>query len=640
MPEERAQRRLAAILAADVVGYSRLMERDEAGTLAKLKDRRGEILAPLVAHYRGRIVKVMGDGVLVEFASAVNAVECAVELQERMTAAESAESQDRRIVLRIGVNLGDVMVEGSDLYGDGINIAARIEALADPGSVFISQAVYTHVRGKVPQGFEDLGEQKLKNMSEPVGIYRVSGATISSEGATLSRAAHASKPSVAVLPFTNMSGDPEQEYLSDGITEDIITDLSKVSTLNVLSRNTTFAFKGKSVDTAQLVMKLKAGYVVEGSVRKADGRVRITAQLIDASTDSHVWAERYDRKLTDIFALQDEISQAIVAALRIRLLPDEKKAIENRSTHNAEAYQFYLLGRHYVGLHSTRSLETALQFGRRALEIDPHYARAFALVGVCQSFLNRMGKSEEPGLLASESALLLDPTLAEAHAVKGRVLALAGRVEEALVAHEESLRLEPDSHDVRHNYALTCMILGRHGPAIEHFERAAQLQEADYFSLSLAAQCYEALGQLDRAKDVARRALERVEREIALRPDNGNAVEHGAGLLAYLGEKERAKEWASRALIMEPDDPLGHYNVACALARLGESGRALDLLESCVPKMSPEFIAWIKPDTDLISLRDHPRFQTLIARAEARLTAARAQQTVKVSGVLVPDKST
>jgi adenylate cyclase len=303
MAEERTQRRLAAILAADVVGYSRLMEQDEAGTLATLKSRRSEILQPLVSKHHGRIVKLMGDGALVEFGSAVNAVACGVELQAAMDMANAHVGEDRRIVLRIGINLGDVMVEGSDLYGDGVNIAARLEALVEPGVVYVSQTVFNHVRGKVSLEFENLDERSLKNIAEPVQVYKVSG--VVADTVAPRKSAQPSQTSVAVLPFANLSGDVEQEYFSDGITEDIITDLSKVSTLHVLSRNTVFTFKGKPVEVTKIGKQLNVTHVVEGSVRKAGGRVRITAQLIDANNDSHIWAERYDRDLNDVFALQD-----------------------------------------------------------------------------------------------------------------------------------------------------------------------------------------------------------------------------------------------------------------------------------------------------------------------------------------------
>jgi len=437
------------------------------------------------------------------------------------------------------------------------------------------------------------------------------------------------KPSIAVLPFVNMSGDPEQEYFSDGITEDIISDLSKVSMLHVLSRNTTFTFKGKAVEIGQIAQRLKVGYVIEGSVRKAGGRVRITAQLIDAGKDSHIWGERYDRELSEIFALQDEISQAIVAALKVRLLPEERKAIENRSTDEPKAYQLYLMGRHYYLRCGARDLEIAIRFGQRALEIDPNYGRAWALIAGCQHFLHRRGRSEDGGLAAAEKALSLDPTLAEAHAIKGRQLAQIGCYDEALAAHEESLRLEPDSFDVQFSFGLTCMKFGRHEAAIEHLERAARLHEDDSWALVLATTSYKALGRHDECKSAARRALERIEREIALRLDNAHVLVCGCNALAYLGEKERAMEWASRALIIEPDDAMDSFNLACAFAEMDEPDQALDLLESCLRKAPPDDLAWITQDPDMLPLNDHPRYQALIAREEARLAAARAERVTK-----------
>jgi adenylate cyclase len=605
---------------ADVVGYSRLMGQNESATLDAIKFLRKDVLHPLISKHRGRIVQLMGDGVLVEFASAVNAVECAVELQRQMESANEFLPQDRRIALRIGVNLGDVEVEGGDLYGDGINVAARLEALADPGSVVISHTVHSQVRGKVEFGFDDLGEQTLKNIAEPIRVFRVLATSIPPGGATRS-AAQPSKPSIAVLPFTNMSGDPEQDYFSDGVTEDIITDLSKVSALKVISRHTVFTFKGKAVHAGQVARRLGVAHVLEGSVRKAANRVRITAQLVDAVDNSHLWAERYDRDLADIFSLQDEIAQAIVAALKIRLLPEEKKAIQTRSTHNPDAYQLYLLARHHFERRDKRGPEIAIRFCQRALEIDPNYARAWALIALAQAVEYRRGKVEESGLAAAEKALSIDPTLGEPYAAKGRVLAELGRYDEAFAAHETSLRLEPDSFDVRYHFGLTCLLSLRHEPAIEHFERAAQLLETDYSSLNLVAMSYEALGRHDEAAGAMGRALERIQKEIEVRPDNADLIIHGAISLAYLGEKEAAKEWISRALIIEPDNPLQLYNLACALVRSGEHEQALDILEKWTPKMSPQHITWTKRDPDLIPLRDHPRFIALVECGEARLAA-------------------
>jgi adenylate cyclase len=439
------------------------------------------------------------------------------------------------------------------------------------------------------------------------------------------------KPTVAVLPFTNMSGDPEQEYFSDGITEDIITDLSKVSTLNVLSRNSTFAFKGKSVEIGEIAQRLKVGYVIEGSVRKAGGRVRITAQLIDASNDSHIWAERYDRDLNDIFALQDEMAQTIVAALRIRLLPEDREAIESRSTKDPKAYQLYLLARFYREHYfHPRPLKIALKFCRLALDIDPEYARAWALTALCEACLFMLGASEDPGLSAAERALSLDPTLAEAHAAKGLALNQLGESALAIAAHEESLRLDPDSYDVRANFAHTSMVLGNYETAIAHYERAAQLSENDYFSISLAASCHFALGHREECLSTSRQALARIEREIALRPDNQDAMIFGAGALGALGETERAKEWAMRALAIETDDDLrGSYNLACTFAQLEEPEHALDQLEKYTERMPPQRLAWVERDADLAPLRNHPRYKALVARVEARYSAFQADKAAK-----------
>ena len=435
------------------------------------------------------------------------------------------------------------------------------------------------------------------------------------------------KLTVAVLPFTNMSGDPEQEYFSDGITEDIITDLSKVSTLNVLSRNTTFTFKGKAVEIGQIAQRLEVSYVIEGSVRKAGGRVRITAQLIDASKDSHIWGERYDRDLNDIFALQDEIAQTIVAALKIRLLPEDREAIESRSTKDPKAYQLYLLARFYHLQFHPRPIRIALNFCRRALEVDPDYARAWALAAICEAFLYIMGASESPGLAAAEKALSQDSTLAEAYAAKGFALCELKESTLAIAAHEESLRLAPDSYDVRTCFGHTHMMLGNYDAAIEHYERAAQLLEADYFCLTMSAVCHLALDHHEECASTTRRAMARIEREIALRPDNQDALAHGAGALGYLGEMERAKEWAMRALIIEPDDNMqGNFNLACALALSDEPEQALNQLEKYAEKMPTQRLDWIKRDPDLASLRGHPRYKALIARAELRYSTFLAEK--------------
>lgn len=328
------ERRLTAILAADVVGYSRLMSLDEAGTLSALKVHRREMADARIAEHQGRIVKLTGDGILVEFPSVVNAVACAVEIQRRMRERNIDVPADRRIEFRIGINLGDIIVEDNDIYGDGVNVAARIEAIARPGGVAVSGAVRDNVGNRLALVFEDAGDQQLKNIDRPVRVFHVAldapsaAPEASARGKVETRVKD--KPSIAVLPFNNMSGDPEQEYFSDGITEDVITDLSKISGLFVVGRNTVFTYKGKPAKLQQVAAELGVRYILEGSVRKAGQRVRITGQLIDGQDGGHIWADRYDRDLTDIFALQDEITHTIVDQLKVKLLPRRRKRSPSR----------------------------------------------------------------------------------------------------------------------------------------------------------------------------------------------------------------------------------------------------------------------------------------------------------------------
>src|SRR3954451_7091996 len=339
MTTARAERRLAAILAADVVGYSRLIERDERGTLERLGAYRKELVEPLLAEHRGRIIKLMGDGALCEFASVVDAVACAVAIQRDMGERETGVPEAERLRFRIGINLGDVVREADgDLYGDGVNIAARLEGVAEPGGIVLSGTAYDHLQGKLDCGLAPLGEQHLKNIERPVRAYRVelgAGVPITAAAPPLSPS---DKPAVAVLPFDNMSGDPEQAYFSDGITEDVITELSRFRELLVIARNSSFAFRGRAADVREIGRALGAGYVVEGSVRRAGDRVRITAQLIDAGTGAHLWAERWDRPLEDVFAVQDEIARGIVATVAARVLEASEATARRRPPQDARAY--------------------------------------------------------------------------------------------------------------------------------------------------------------------------------------------------------------------------------------------------------------------------------------------------------------
>jgi adenylate cyclase len=616
------QRRLTAILSADVADYSGLMEADEAGTLERLKVNRSRIFDPCVAAQGGRIVKLMGDGALVEFGSVVAAVNCALAIQESTARAEPERAEAKRIRYRIGINLGDVIVEGDDIYGEGVNVAARLQALAPVGGVAVSLTVRDHVVGKVPCAFEDLGEHKVKNIERPVRVFAVHPAD-PNEGEE-PKPGTPRRLSICVLPFANMSGDPEQEYFSDGISEDIITDLSKVSALWVAARNTAFTFKGKHVDVPQVARQLKVSHVLEGSVRKAGGRVRITAQLVDGATGGHVWAERYDRDLNDIFALQDEISQAIVAALKLQLLPEEKKAIEQRGTSDPEAYKLYLMARQYSitgNFGSTRRSEAIIRLCRRATEIDPNYARPWALMASAQIRLRFFfGREGDDGLIAAERALELDGNLAEAHAAKARVLAQNARLDDALREMEIALRLDPESYEVNFAAGQLYYVTRRFDEAILHFEKAATTVETDFSAAGMLVSCYAAIGDKEGARRAARRALERCEKIVAVEPDNGSAMGFAVGALAALGEAERAKEWAERALLLDPDNINLRYNFACSLITdLHDFDAALDLLAPRFESMGIEVLNWVKTDPDLDPIRDHPRFKAMLAAAEARL---------------------
>ncbi len=430
-------------------------------------------------------------------------------------------------------------------------------------------------------------------------------------------------PRILVLPFANTSNDPEQEYFSDGITEDVITDLSKVAALSVVARNTAFTFKGRAIDVADVAQRMGLSHVVEGSVRKAGSRLRINAQLVDGATGHPIWADRFDRDLTDIFALQDEITQAIVAALRVRLVPSEREAISSRPTDNPEAYEIYLQARYHHTRLDRRNFEIARRLAQQALEIDPDYDRAWALLAISQTGLYGLSASVDHGLEAAERALALNPDLSEALAAKAFVLAGLGRFDEAFELHERSLQLDPNSYDVRFLYGRSCFQTGRHADAIVHWERASELSEADLAATSHLAMCYKATGQPEKALDTARRTLARAERALSENSSDSYALISGVGAFAKMGEAERAKQWALRVKAVDPDDLSIDYNIACAMALLGETETALDTLEACLPRVDPvTFSVWAKQDTDLDTLRGIPRFQRLVRDLDARAAAA------------------
>ena len=545
-------RRLAAILAADVAGYSRLMGADEEGTLERLKALRRELLDPKIAEHKGRIVKTTGDGLLVEFASVVDAVRCAVAVQHAMPERNTGVATENRIELRIGINLGDVIVEGDDLYGDGVNIAARIEALADPGAVFVSNTVHDHVRDRLPFLFEDLGEQQVKNIARPVRVYRVrdAGAAAKSSSAPAPAALPLpDKPSIAVLPFANLSGDPEQEYFVDGMVEEIITALSRIRWLFVIARNSTFTYKSQAVNVKQVGRELGVRYVLEGSVRKAGNRVRITAQLIDALTGAHLWADRFDGSLEDVFDLQDKVALSVAGVIEPALQAAEIRRSIESPTHDLTAYDLYLRALpNAIGSFEKDRIVQALDLLRQAIKRDPCYGPALALAAACHHHLDTNGWADDretnrrcgvdlarqalrvggddPGVLANaafvlarfgedidaaialvDRSLVLNPSFARGWACSGYIRLFAGQPVLSIEHFETALRLSP-----RGGKASYLIGMGMAQFMARRFEEAAatlqlSLQELPGYANThrFLAACYARMGRLDEAREVVKR---------------------------------------------------------------------------------------------------------------------------------------
>ena len=482
MTEERVQRRLAAILATDVVGFSRMMEADEVGTIAALKARRRDVLGPLAAKHKGRVFKTTGDGVLVEFGSAVNAVQCAVELQQCMAVANNGQPEDRHLVLRIGVSLGDVMVEGSDLYGDGVNIAARLEALAEPGGILVSGSAYDQVRNKVAMAFDDLGPQSLKNIAEPVRAYRVAGTP---RVALAASKTIADKPSIALLPFVNMSGDPAQEFFADGITENIITGLSRFRDLMVIASNSTFAYKGKAVKIQDVSRELGVRYILEGSVQKSSDRVRITAQLIDGATGRHLWAERYDRSVEDIFAVQDDVTEMIVGTLATAYGGRLRKAWEGRAEktgpQNFRAYDYHQRGMELFNRYTRADVERAHESFSKAIELDPNYGKPYAKIAWTHLVDVLLGWSDDPaGSMAkalefANLAIARDDDEGWGHWALAGYHLYCGQHDRAIAAYGKALELNPNDADVLNDYGQCLSYAGRAKEAVETVRKAMRL---------------------------------------------------------------------------------------------------------------------------------------------------------------------
>jgi TolB-like protein/cytochrome c-type biogenesis protein CcmH/NrfG len=479
----RLERRLAAILAADVAGYSRLIGTDEEGTLRRFQFLHQGILEPLIGRHRGRIVKLMGDGYLVEFQSAVDAVACAADWQRQVAEREKDEAAERRFQFRIGINLGDIVVEGGDIHGEGVNIAARLEGLADPGGIAVSDVVHQNVRSKVALAFEDLGAQRMKNIADPIHVFRVAGMGDRSDVAGTVQATRSGKPAVAILPFDNLSSDAEQQYFSDGITEDIITELSRFRQFSVISRNSSFQFRGKATDVKRIARELGARFVVEGSVRRSGSRVRITAQLIDAADDRHLWAERFDRDVTDLFDVQDRVVQAIAAGVAGRVEVAEQDRVSRMRPESMAAYDCLLRGMAHSRSIDAKETEVARQWFERALQHDPIYAPALALLALCacrESEGERSIETLDQAIELASRAVALDPNDALTHSVLGSVHLAGlsrghGSISVATQEMETALRLNPNDADYMIRRAMLHTYSGKPELAIRLIDAADRL---------------------------------------------------------------------------------------------------------------------------------------------------------------------
>src|SRR5271166_5303397 len=566
-------RRLAAILAADVAGYSRLIGADEEGTLARLRAHRRELIDLKIAEHRGRIVKTTGDGLLVEFASVVDALRCATELQAAMTERNAAVPADSRIEFRVGINVGDIVVEDGDIFGDGVNVAARLEGLADPGGICVSARVQEDAAGRLDLTFEDLGEQRLKNIARSVRVYRVRLATVESASklADAPVLALPDKPSIAVLPFTNMSNDPEQEFFADGIAEDIITALSRYPSLFVIARNSCFSYKGLSPDVRQIGRELGVRYVLEGGLRKAGNRIRVTAQLVEAETGKHVWAERYDRDLADIFTLQDEITEAVTIAIAPAVAGAEQQRALRKPPENLDAWAVYQHGLWH--LEKANAVDNALaeKLFQQAIDLDPTFAGGYKALALARTSAGAVYQTHSlPEALASAEelarrAVALDGTDAEARTRIGVTLYLRADYEGALAEVQRALTISPNlapAHGVRGS---TLVFSGRPRDGLASLETCIRLDPRD--------------------------------------PNLAARLNHIALGLYFCREYEAAIEAAKRTIRSYPNHPLAYRWLAAALGQLGRIEEAREALEKAIAIAPGSFdmyvrnrLPWFRPE--------------------------------------------
>jgi TolB-like protein len=554
-----ATRRLAAILAADVAGYSRLMGANEEGTLARLKALYRELVDPKIAAHNGRVVKTTGDGLLVEFASVVDAMRCAISWQQGIAARPADESADSLIAFRIGVNVGDVIIDGDDIFGDGVNIAARLEGLAEPGGICISRTVLTQTRGKLDFPIEDLGEQSLRNIAQPIHVFRVLPERPRMSEPVLSLP---DKPSLAVLPFQNMTGDVEQDYFVDGMVEEIITALSRIRWLFVIARNSSFAYRGKAVDVRQIARELGVRYVLEGSVRKAGNRVRITGQLIDTATGAHIWADRFDGLLDDIFELQDQVASSVAGVIEPTLRKAEFARASRKPTESLDAYDLYLRALALRDTHTDESVAEAIGLLKRALTIDSNYAPAKALIGWSRIHQGSHGRSRPSEAEKAEAATLAREALDSGKDdpdtlwMAAFTLSYAGQGDVAAAAVDRALTLNPNSAHAWMVRGYVSLNLDQTSPAIEALERAMRLSPLD--SLRRAFTNGIAFAHLRERR--YEQALDWADLTLREEPDYRGALLNKAVASAHLGQVEQARATVRQMIEAQPGFTIARFS--------------------------------------------------------------------------------
>lgn len=625
-----SQRRLAAVVFTDIVGFTTIAQQDEASALALLR-RQAEVVEPLVAEHQGRIVKSLGDGYLLEFPSALDAVRFSQSVQSELSeSADSAPAGGAVLSVRIGIHLGDVEIVDGDILGDGVNIASRVLRFAEPGGICASEDVYRQVGSKRGLVFRPLGAPPLKHVSRQIELFRLD---VSSATQRRAPRASGSMTSIAVLPFANLSSDPENEHFCDGLADELINALTRVRDLRVVSRTSSFTFKGRERPIREVGEILGVGVIVEGSVRKAGNRIRVTAQVIDVESDTHLWSNSYDRELEDIFAIQDDLTDAIVAALEIAVTPEEREGLARSGTRDIHAYELYLQGMQQYWRFSITGLRAARSLFREAVTIDPNFVQAYSALAQSAAyhfFFWGDHAMYDDARSSADRLLQIAPQSAEAAIADGLALLLAEDFEEASKRFVLATERDPQSYDAWYVLARCRFAQGMNQEAVEAFLRAADIRMDDYQCLGLAQVACRAMGDEVRRKQIAERTLPILVRSRKLHPDDPRAAYFEAGVHTVLGDNEAAARCLEHAISLGPHDPSILYNAACIYSLLGKREEALSCLEQ-VARTGFADLDWLVHDMDLAAVREDPRFANVVAVVEENRRRA-------IEGVGGPDR--